>query len=116
MTYDPIAKKAYDKERNAKIKAEYLLNNPNYKSTRTAQKEQSEERKRKYLDSQRNPPHQQPIFFQTLNSQITQPHQNNPTTKPKEKYNPNSIMRKKSDDEYDDEKTPIVQPKPIFFY
>lgn len=112
MTYDPIAKKAYDKERNAKIKAEYLANNPNYKPTRTAQKEQSEERKRKYLDSQRNPPHQQPLFFQTLESQITQP----PPPKPKETYNPNSIMRKKEDYEYADDKPQKPQPKPIFFY
>ena len=144
MTYDPIAKKAYDKERNAKIKAEYLANNPNYKPTRTAQKEQSEERKRKYLDTQPGgtksppylptasgfaPPHQQPLFFQTLGNQITQPGGTKsppylptasgfapPAPKPKEKYNNNSIMRKKNDDEYDDGKTPIVQPKPIFYY
>ena len=109
MTYDPIAKKAYDKERNAKIKAEYLANNPNYKPTRTAQKEQSEERKRKYLDTQpggtKSPP-----YLPTASGFAP------PAPKPKEKYNNNSIMRKKNDDEYDDGKTPIVQPKPIFYY
>jgi hypothetical protein len=97
MVYDPIAKKAYDKERNAKIKNEYLASNPNYKPTRQQQKERNEERKIKYLNNQQNTtqqPHQQPLFFQTLAQQIT---------KPKPKYNPNSIEAKKSKDFYADD-------------
>jgi hypothetical protein len=104
MVYDPIAKKAYDKERNAKIKNEYLASNPNYKPTRQQQKERNEERKIKYLNNQQNTtqqPHQQPLFFQTLAQQTTQPTQQ--ITKPKPKYNPNSIEAKKSKDFYADD-------------
>lgn len=139
MTYDPIAKKAYDKERNAKIKAEYLKNNPNYKPTRTAQNERNQERKRIYLDTQRN---------QSLNSYPTQHNgsgfsgmlygydnlissqsesksiQKRPQSKirllgndleadERPKYNPNGIEAKKSNDYYE---TPIVKTEPIFFY
>ena len=32
MPYDPIAKKEYDRKRNAKQKAEYLENNPDYRN------------------------------------------------------------------------------------
>lgn len=34
MVYDPIKKKEYDRIRNAKLKAEFLSKNPNYKSSR----------------------------------------------------------------------------------
>lgn len=32
MPYDPIAKKEYDRKRNAKLKAEYLEKNPDYRN------------------------------------------------------------------------------------
>jgi hypothetical protein len=34
MVYDPIKKREYDRIRNARLKAEYLEKNPNYKPTR----------------------------------------------------------------------------------
>jgi len=51
MPYDPIAKKAYDKERNAKLKQDYMNANPSYVPTRTQDKKRIEDRKSRYANS-----------------------------------------------------------------
>ena len=51
MPYDPIAKKAYDKERNAKLKQDYMNANPSYIPTRTQDKKRVEDRKIRYVNS-----------------------------------------------------------------
>jgi hypothetical protein len=51
MPYDPIAKKAYDKERNAKLKQDYMNANPSYVPTRTQDKKRIEDRKSRYVNS-----------------------------------------------------------------
>jgi hypothetical protein len=51
MPYDPIAKKAYDKERNAKLKQDYMNANPSYVPTRAQDKKRIEDRKSRYVNS-----------------------------------------------------------------
>lgn len=88
MVYDPIAKKEYDRRRNAKLKAEYLAKNPNYKPSRTS----------KYADE---PPIQQGSGF---NSLLKDYYENQPRPPPpKPKYKPNGIEAKKSKEYYADE-------------
>lgn len=89
MVYDPIAKKEYDRKRNARLKAEYLAKNPNYKPSRSS----------KYADEP--PPQQQGLGFNGL---LKNYYDNQPKPPPpKPKYNPNGLEAKKRPDAYDDE-------------
>lgn len=90
MVYDPIKKREYDKKRNAKLKAEYLAKNPNYKSTRTS----------KYDYEDKNI-QQGTGFNEILNDYYKKPTQPLPIKKPV--YNPNGIEAKKSAEHYEDE-------------
>lgn len=51
MPYDPIAKKAYDKERNAKMKQEFMTANPTYTPAREQAKKRVEDRKIRYVNT-----------------------------------------------------------------
>ena len=51
MPYDPVAKKAYDKERNAKMKQEYMNANPTYTPAREQAKKRVEDRKIRYVNT-----------------------------------------------------------------
>lgn len=42
MVFDPEARKIYDRNRYAKLKADYIAKNPNYKPAREQQKEKRE--------------------------------------------------------------------------
>jgi hypothetical protein len=88
MVYDPIAKKEYDRKRNARLKAEYLAKNPNYKPTRSS----------KYDDE---PIQQQGSGFNGL---LKSYYDNQPTPPPpKPKFNPNGIEAKKHKEYYADD-------------
>jgi len=99
MSYDPIKKREYDRIRNARLKAEYLAKNPNYKSSR----------KSKYEDTQ--PITNSPSF--NFSSLFPPPP---PPPPPKPKFNPNGLEARKRDDAYEDDTKPNIHQPPFKFY
>jgi hypothetical protein len=102
MVFDPEARKAYDKNRYAKLKSEYMAKNPNYKSAREQQKEKRETVKLNGRQTQ-----QLTGGFGSLMPVYEQPKQ------PKPRYNPNSIEAKKSSEHYAEDEDVIIKPKPL---
>ena len=104
MPYDPIGKKAYDKERNAKLKQDYINANPSYIPTRTQDKKRVEERKNRYLNAtikQNEMPDMYNPFNEILNK--TQP-------KPTRVQIPNGIEKERRITE------PIIPQTPKFMF
>lgn len=102
MVFDPEARKAYDKNRYAKLKSEYMAKNPNYKPAREQQKEKRETIKLNGRQTQ-----QITGGFGSLMPEQPQPKQ------PKPRYNPNSIEAKKSSEHYADDEDIIIKPMPL---
>lgn len=105
MVFDPEARKAYDKNRYAKLKSEYMAKNPNYKPAREKQKEQRESIKINGRQTQ-----QVTGGFGSLVSVYDVVPQPQPK-QPKPKYNPNSIEAKKSSEHYADDDDIVIKPK-----
>jgi len=115
MPLDPIAKKAYDKERYAKMKQEFLANNPNYIPARKQQEQNRIKIKNKYLDNQQQ--NNQPTLTGGGLSDVLKEHYDNLPHKgtgvsksppPKPVYNPNGLEARKRDEAYetDEEENP----------
>jgi len=103
MPLDPIAKKAYDKERYAKMKQEFLANNPNYIPARKQQENNRTKIKNKYLDNQQQ--NNQPTLTGGGLGDVLKEHYDNlpKPPPPKPVYNPNGLEAKKRPDAYADD-------------
>jgi len=116
MVYDPVLKKEYDRLRNLKLKEEYMKKNPNYKPVRNQQKEKRDTIKNGISIKNNSAP--QNIGFENILSNasfgLTDYYANIPKPKVKEKWNPNGLMKRKDDDEYEDE--PITKLPNVRFY
>lgn len=115
MPLDPIAKRAYDKERYAKMKQEFLVNNPNYIPARKQQEEKRTKIKNKYLDNQQQ--NNQPTLTGGGLSDVLKEHYENipKPPPPKPVYNPNGLEAKKRPDAYEDEDETPAQLKEFNF-